>query len=191
MADAFAQTWYRVRRKVFKIFGGAFHIYDRDENVIAFSKQAAFRLKEDIRVFSDEALQTPLLTVQARQIVDFSAAYDVVDAREGRKVGGGAAQGLVVDPPGLVGAPRRERPARWQGGRGQRRPGAAAALPHEPGPAELRRGRHAGRKQADLKQRFNPFVYKLEVDVDPGSTIDRRLIMAAAILIAAVEGRQG
>lgn len=191
MTDAFAQTWYRVRRKVFKVFGGAFHIYDRDENVIAYSKQAAFRLKEDIRVFSDESQQTPLLTIQARQIVDFSAAYDVVDPREGRKVGAARRKGwssILRDSWELLDA--TDRPV-------------GKVMEDSAGMALLRRlitnlvpqsfdvVDNGGRKQADLNQRFNPFVYKLDVTVDPGSTLDRRLVMAAAILIAAIEGRQG
>ena len=43
---------------------------------------------------------------------------------------------------------------------------------------------------ATLRQRFNPIVYSLEVSVPPDIGIDRRLVLAAAILIAAIEGRQ-
>jgi hypothetical protein len=78
---------YRIRRKFFQVFGASFHVYDPAGRVIGFSKQAAFRQKEDIRDFADEAMSTPLLTIRSRQIVDFSAAYDVVDATEYRKVG--------------------------------------------------------------------------------------------------------
>lgn len=44
---------------------------------------------------------------------------------------------------------------------------------------------------AELKQRFNPFVYNLEVTVPHDIGLDRRLVFAAAILLAAIEGRQG
>jgi uncharacterized protein YxjI len=191
VADAFAQTWYRVRRKVFKIFGGAFHIYDRDENVIAYSKQAAFRLKEDIRVFTDEGMQTPLMTVQARQIVDFSAAYDIVDARENRKVGAARRKGwssILRDSWELLDANDRlvGKVAEDSAGMAMLRRFLTNLVPQSFDVVDA-----AGHKQADLRQRFNPFVYKLEVTVDPGSTIDKRLVMAAAILIAAIEGRQG
>ena len=81
---------YRIRRKVFKLFGASFHVYDPAGRVVGYSKQAAFRLREDIRVYADEAMSTPLLTIRARQIVDFSAAYDFVDPTEDRK--GGAAR---------------------------------------------------------------------------------------------------
>ena len=45
-----------------------------------------FELKEDIRVYSDET-DTELLFIRARQILDFSAAYDSVDSQMGTKSG--------------------------------------------------------------------------------------------------------
>jgi hypothetical protein len=44
----------------------------------------------------------------------------------------------------------------------------------------------------DLKQRFNLFRYELDLDftMDPSQRLDRRLGIAAAILLAAVEGKQ-
>jgi hypothetical protein len=45
---------------------------------------------------------------------------------------------------------------------------------------------------ADFKQRFNLFSYQLDVDFSMDTTrqLDRRLGVAAAILLAAIEGRQ-
>ena len=45
---------------------------------------------------------------------------------------------------------------------------------------------------ADLKQRFNPFRYELDLDfrMDADNQLDRRLGVAAGILLAAIEGRQ-
>jgi hypothetical protein len=45
---------------------------------------------------------------------------------------------------------------------------------------------------ADLRQRFNLFRYELDVDFsfDPARRLDRRLGLAAAILLAAIEGKQ-
>jgi hypothetical protein len=46
---------------------------------------------------------------------------------------------------------------------------------------------------ANFTQNHNPFVYKLTVDITPDATgmFDRRLAIAAAILLAAIEGKQG
>lgn len=45
---------------------------------------------------------------------------------------------------------------------------------------------------ADYKQNFNPFTYELNIDfsMDTAGQLDRRLGIAAGILLAAVEGRQ-
>ena len=45
---------------------------------------------------------------------------------------------------------------------------------------------------ADYKQRFNPFVYHMDIDfsMDTGHRLDRRLGTAAAMLLAIIEGRQ-
>jgi hypothetical protein len=44
----------------------------------------------------------------------------------------------------------------------------------------------------DLRQRFNPFVYNLEIDFreNTNNAFDMRMGFAAASLIAAIEGRQ-
>jgi hypothetical protein len=49
-----------------------------------------------------------------------------------------------------------------------------------------------GTTVADLKQRFNLFRYELDIDfsMDTANQLDRRLGIAAGILLAAVEGRQ-
>jgi hypothetical protein len=83
----FQHTHYLVRRKIFKLFGAAFHIYDPSGKVAFYSKQKAFKLKEDIRVYTGEDMRTEVLTILARQILDFSAAYDVFDPATNRKVG--------------------------------------------------------------------------------------------------------
>ncbi len=85
--DPFALDQYMARRKVFTLFTGKFHIYDLNENLIAYVEQKAFKLKEDITVFADEEKQNPLLNIKAQQIIDISAAYAVVEVASGTVVG--------------------------------------------------------------------------------------------------------
>jgi uncharacterized protein YxjI len=66
---------------------GKFRFYDPAGRMIMFSEQKMFRLREDIRVYSDESKTQEVLSIKARQIIDFSAAYDVVDAEMNQKVG--------------------------------------------------------------------------------------------------------
>jgi hypothetical protein len=49
-----------------------------------------------------------------------------------------------------------------------------------------------GMQVASFQQNFNPFAYKLNVDrsLDANKRFDPRLCLAAAILMAAIEGKQ-
>src|SRR5687767_9505804 len=87
MAPVFAHRSYMIRRKVLKILGGAFHVFDSTGQVVGYTKQKAFKLKEDLRLFTDESMQKELLVIQARQVIDWGASYDVFDPATQQKVG--------------------------------------------------------------------------------------------------------
>jgi hypothetical protein len=179
---------FMVRRKVFTVMGASFHVYDPDLRVVAFSRQKAFKLKEDIRVFTDESKATELLSIQARQLVDFSAAYDIVDSGEARKVGAARRKGwssILRDSWELL--DENDRPIAQL-----REDSAFKALLRRflsnliPQRYEL--VSTEGEELAAYRVRFNPFVYKLEVSVT--GDIDPRLSLGLAVLLAAIEGRQ-
>jgi len=187
---SFDQDRYLIRRKVLKIFGASFHIYDPQGKLLGFSRQKAFKLREDIRVYSDESLSHELLTIHARQIVDFSAAYDVLDPADSRKVGAARRKGfssILRDSWEILDAD--DRPI-------------ATVQEDSMLKALLRRflsnlipqtfhvRSTGGEELATFHVHFNPFIYKLSVEVQPRSSADRRLILAVAILVAAIEGRQ-
>src|SRR5512146_3013741 len=86
MNPAFQHNAYLLKRQVFALTG-KFRIYDAAENLLLFSEQKMFRLSEDIRVYGDEDKNREILMIKARQIIDFSAAYDVIDSVSGQKVG--------------------------------------------------------------------------------------------------------
>jgi len=88
---AFQHDRYLLKRQVFALTG-KFRVYDPTENLVLFSEQKMFRLREDIRVYSDESKAQEVLIIKARQIIDFSAAYDVVDASPDRRPGPCAAR---------------------------------------------------------------------------------------------------
>jgi hypothetical protein len=83
-----ARLEYTIRRKVFSFLGQKFHVYDSTGKLLGFCQQAAFKLKEDIRVYSDETKTDERVVIKARSIIDFGAAYDVYDSKQGQqKVG--------------------------------------------------------------------------------------------------------
>lgn len=186
---AFDLREYTIRRKVLKIFGASFHVYDPSGNVVAFSSQKAFKLKEDIRVFTDESMGTELMAIRARQIVDFSAAYDMVDSSENVKIGAARRKGwssMVRDSWEVLDA--NDQPIA-----SLQEDSTAMALLRRflsnliPQKFHLRAS--DGRELAFLKVHFNPIVYRMTVSVTDAS-IDPRLVFGAAVLLAAVEGRQ-
>lgn len=190
-AGRFGQRRYMIRRKFFKLFGGAFHIYDEAGNVAFYSKMKAFKLKEDLRVFTGEDMQEQVLSIQARNILDISATYDVTDPQTGQKVGALRRKGLksilrdewlildvndqevgtIQEDSMLLAIVRRFLtnlvPQTFQGAVG-------------------------GTPVFTFRQYFNPFIQKIALDfsADTSSRLDRRMGIAAAILLCAIEGRQ-
>ena len=92
--DPFAQDVYIARRNFFNFLGIKCQILTLQGQLLCSVHMKAFKLKEDITVYADAGHTTPLLSIKARQILDFSAAYDVVDARTGEKVGALQRKGL-------------------------------------------------------------------------------------------------
>lgn len=191
-----AQVSYVVRRKVFKLFGGAFHIYDASEQtLLAYSKMKAFKLKEDIRLYADEQMNREMLVISARQVIDFGASYDVIDPVSQQKVGALRRRGfksMLRDEWVILDSSDRElgliREESMMLALVRRFVEAASYVLPQKYLVTI-----GQTPVATFKQNFNPFVYKLWVDLSPDTAglFDRRLAMAAALLLAAVEGKQG
>ena len=180
---------FMIRRKILTVMGASFHVYDPDGQVVAFSRQKAFKLKEDIRVYTDDTKSTELLTVMARQVIDFSASYDMVDSTEQRKIGAARRKGwssIMRDSWELL--DEQDQPIAHL-----REDSAFKAFLRRFLSNLIPQHYHLrsldGHDLATLRVRFNPFVYKLEVDVT--GDIDPRLVLGVGVLLAAVEGRQG
>jgi len=191
MNNAFTHESYLVRKKILTLVGAKFHIYDPTGNLVFFSKMKAFKLKEDIRLFTDENMQTELLSIKARNILDIAATYDVMDPESGEKVGALRRKGLksmLKDEWIFMDANDNE-----------------IGLIKEDSIflALVRRfltnlipqtylGDIGGSQVCKFKQNFNPFVTKITLDfsLDKEHQLDRRLGIAAAVLLCAIEGKQ-
>jgi hypothetical protein len=188
---AFTHDRYRLKRQVLALTG-KFRIYAPDGSLVLYSQQKMFRLREDIRVYAEESRTLEVLWIQARQILDFSAAYDVIDSPTGLKVGALRRRGFrsmvrdaweILDPADQpIGVVEEDSLARGL----LRRFLLGSLLPQD---YDARIG---AVRVADLRQRFHFFRYELEVDFsyDVSRQFDRRLGLAAAILLAAIEGKQ-
>ncbi len=191
-SDRFSHSQYLIRRKIIKILGGAFHIYDVDGNVVLYSKMKAFKLREDIRVYTSEEMTEEVLTISARTMLDISTVYDVVDSRSGENVGSIKRQGLrsLLRDSWLILSPSGQEIGRIE------EDSTLMALLRRLLSNLIPQKFHVemnGSTVCTYQQNFNPFVLKIVADFSPDTVglLDRRLGIAAGILLGAVEGRQG
>lgn len=187
----FQHSHYLLRRKVLALTG-TFRIYTPNGELAFFSQQKMFRLREDIRIWAEETRIHELLRIHARQVIDISATYDVYDAVLNTRLGALRRRGLhslardtweVLDlndqPIGLLQEDSLGRAL-------LRRILLGSLLPQD---YDLFIGEQ---RVADFRQRFNLFRYEMDLDfsMDTRNCLDRRLGIAAAILLGTIEGRQ-
>lgn len=181
---------FLARKAIFAVLGQKFHIYDAQMNLRFFVQQKAFKLKEALTVYADESKSQELLKIQARNIIDISATYDI-STPQGQRLGALKRQGLksmMRDEWTILDL--NDQPI------GQIMEDSMVM-------AILRRflsnlipqtfvlsiqGQHV----ATFDQHFNPFVAKYNLDFSPDhqGLLDRRIGIAAAVLLLAIEGRQ-
>lgn len=189
------QEQYTIRRKVLKIFGAAFHVYDENGSVIGYCKQKAFKLREDIKLYTGEDMSDMLLSLNTQQVIDFGATYAVTlpDGtslgtlrRKGMKSSFVRDEWLVFNPEGSEIAKIKET--------GSIAPYARRYIDYVSVflPQRFEVTRSSDQKLiAQLKQHFNPIIYRLGVSIlEEDDQLDDLLILGASCLIAAIEGRQ-
>jgi hypothetical protein len=191
MHSAFQYNQYLVKRQLFALTG-KIRVYQPNGSLVLYCQQKIFRLKEDIRVYSDENRNQELLYIQARQIVDFSANYDVFDSTTNEAIG-------MLRRKGFRSLARDH----WQLFNNK---AEQIAIVQEDNltKAFLRRvflGNLLPLSYdmiidnvtvATFKQRFNILQYELDLDFVPNrqKSVDHRLGIAACLLLAIIEGRQ-
>ncbi|MBN2120762.1 MAG: hypothetical protein JW734_06890 [Candidatus Omnitrophica bacterium] len=179
-------------KRDFFALGGAFRIMTSEGKLLLYSRQKLFKLKEDIRVYADLEMTKEVLHIQARQILDFSAAYDVIDSQSREKIG-------VVRRKGFSSIVRDK----WE--ILDRNENILARVEEDSMLMALIRRflsnlipqtyRIVSMQEKTLgvfKQAFNIFIHKFSIDfsMDKDKVLDRCLGLAAVILLLAIEGKQ-
>ncbi|RLF73238.1 MAG: hypothetical protein DRN55_04140 [Thermoplasmata archaeon] len=80
------QNYYRVRKKVLAI-GNKYWIEDQAGNIIGFSKQKILKLKEDIRIYTDESMKQELFRIKQQQIIDLWGNFALIDSATEQPIG--------------------------------------------------------------------------------------------------------
>lgn len=189
--DRFADARYTFREEV-RMVGRTFHVKDSTGQPVLSIDMKPFKLREDIRCYAAEDGRTEVFTIKARQILDAGATYDVVDPMGQRAIGSLRRlflrsllrdEWVVVSDAGIELLRIQED-----------------SLPR----ALLRRvvggwllpasyaGTANGRLVCRYHQAWNPFVMNLAADFsdDINRVLDRRLGLAAAVLLCSIEGKQ-
>jgi hypothetical protein len=80
------QHQFRVERKILKLVGSTIRTYSMQGDQVLRAEQKGFKLREQITFFLDDEMTQPSFGIQARNIIDVSATYDLADAN-GRALG--------------------------------------------------------------------------------------------------------
>ncbi len=191
MNPAFEFDRYLLKRQVFALTG-KLRFFNPQEQMVLYVEQKMFRLREDIRIYNDESKNQEVLLVKARSIIDFNAAYDVIDPAYNQKVGTLRRKGwrsMMRDEWEVLDVNDNVIGMLFEDSVGQamlRRLLLGSLLPQN---YDMTLGET---RVADLRQRFNLFAYQMDLDfsMDPTRRLDRRLGIAGATLLAIIEGKQ-
>lgn len=188
-SQRFLYNQYTLKRQILALTGKV-RIFGPGEALVLYAEQKIFKWKEDIRLFTSDDKTQEVMRILARNIIDFSAAYDVIDSYTGMSVGALRRRGWrsmmrdhweVFDPAGGVIATLKEDS---QGKALARRLLFGSLLPQS---YELRS--RDGLLIGAYHQRLNLFRYVMDIELPAGS-VDARLALAAGVLLAIIEGKQ-
>jgi len=183
---------YLLRRNILNFIHKKFTIFDDTNQEVLFSKRHGLKLKADIKVYSDSCMNAEIIAIKARNFIDFAATYDVKCSVSDIKIGALRRKGLVstfgrdtwiildtndneigqIIEDNLFNAVLRKFLLGWLFPQAYDVTVGLDTVGH-------------------YKRNFNPFVHKTEVEFKAENNVfDRRLGMAAAILLCTIEGKQ-
>ena len=190
VAPGMAHHW-QLHRPLFSLLGARCRVLDAQGNLVLFAKRRALRLREHIEVFEDEGQTRVALRIQTESILDLGATYVITDARSGETVGMARrrfVRSMLRDHWDLLDAAGHP---------------LGEAVEDSLALALLRRFLAAfvpqrlhfqvdGRPLAELRQRWNPFVFRADLRMEAGADarLDPRHLLGVAVLLMVIEGRQ-
>ena len=190
MNQIWNRDFYRVRKKVLTI-GNKYWIEDEDGNVIGFTKQKLLKLKEDVRVYTDESMSQEVFRIQQEQIMDVWGKFAVIDSASDRILGyikrKALKSGFLWDEWEIYDANENLM------GRVEESKGLGLVRKYVPGGAlvpEKMKVMLDGREVAEINQKFKIIgdIWELRCK-DLPEDFDRRVLLAGLILMAMIERR--
>jgi uncharacterized protein YxjI len=181
------QNYYRIRKKVLALTD-QYWIEDHQGKTLGYSKQKFLKLKEDIRIYSDESMSNELFKIHQEQIVDAWGTFAVIDSATNVCIGKikrqvwselAVDEYLILDPNGQ------------QIGRIAETSKRGLARKYLPGGGLVPERVYVesyGQEIAEIKQQFKIVGDAWEIDccrVPP--QFDRRMLLASMIMMGMVE----
>lgn len=186
----FSHAQYLMRAKVFTIMN-KWSIYDPNNKEVFFCKQK-FSLKTDIHIYTDKSMSEEVLIAKTKEIIDFSATYDIIDPKTNTKIGAVKRKGwksllkdewIIMDKENIeIGFVKEDN--------------MAMALLRQFLPGWLLPKKFllsvGGTQVGFFQKHRNPFVWKTTLDFsqDTANLLDRRMGIAIALLLCGVGERE-
>lgn len=182
------QNFYRIRKKVVAITN-QYWIEGAGGTQLGYSKQKLIRIKESIRIFTDDSMSSELFRIQQEQVMDMWGTFAVVDTVTEAVVGKirreAISSGVYKDAYVLLDAYGNAV------GRVAERAGRGLARKYMPMgnlvPEQLV-VEFGGQQVAEIKQQFKVIGDIWEVDCSRlPARFDRRTLIAAMLLMGMIE----
>jgi hypothetical protein len=187
-----ASIWYahdvvKCRRKIFAL-APTFEIFDPQGAPLVYCQEKLFRIKDDIRIYTDSSKKQEILRIRQRNIMDWAGLFDVTDPASGQKIGALRRKGwrsFLRDEWHVLGPDDQQ-----------------VGVILETGTAWIRRifkflpysfsFTLGGQLVGTFQQHFSFFTYEATMDISPwrATSWDRRLAFACALLLMAVEAKE-
>ena len=189
MAKLLELNQYLIREKFLKIFGNKFRIMDEQDNLYGFCDQKRFKIKEDLRIYDDENKNNEWLVIKQKNYVDAWGGFDIYDPKAGVLLGTVRkkfwnsilrTRWELLDSEGTIIGVLEEDSL----GYALARRTFLGILPKKYTLTTI--GSNA---PITMRQKFNPIIKKLVVNIPPEHPFDRRFIAGLAMVIAALDGR--
>jgi len=189
------QEHYVLKERRFT-FGRQYRIFDARDQLVAYCKQKMFKLREDIRFYTDESQQVELFRLQTAKILDWSANFEVIDSATQQRLGvlrRKAWKSLLRDEWHVFDGWEQPWGVLKEDTRGLaflRRALSFVelewAIPYE---YRLHRdGADESRPLATIRERFQLFGDTYDLKIQPESTVDARVLLGLAVCVDAIEG---
>ncbi len=181
---------YVIKQKVLAI-GRKYFIEDGNGGRIGFCHQKAFKLKEDIRIYTDESMKEELLLIRQEQILDFAGTFAVSDPKGERVgfVGRKALVSIIRDTWKIFDKERNEI------GRVEEKGGFLAVMRRLISILRFIPKTYTftsnGTVIAEAKQKFQIIGDTWYLHIHQGGKVDKRLVVTAALMMDIVEQQRG